>query len=112
MKNNTLALIMILGCMFMVGAGIFFEINPFHTTTGYTKFKVVNKEYYPGEDFNSREATKLYDLNGTPYLFYGTENLTPIQFYDIVHEGQDICVEATADHRINNVVGMCCCNGG
>lgn len=109
MKNDTLALIMIFGCISMVAAGIFFEINPFNSTTEYTKLKVVCKGYSPGGDFNSRDVTALFDSNGTAYLFYGTENLTPIQLYDVVKEGQEICIEATADHRINDIVCMCKC---
>lgn len=103
-------------CVFMIAAGLYTEVLPMgiETVTENVMLKVIAKQYYPGGNFNSQEQTRIYDINGSMYVFYATENMTPLQFYSQVNEGQGICVNIAQPNRILEKVCMCKCgeNGG
>lgn len=113
---TNLQLVIIAGCVFMVAAALFTEVLPLglETVSENVRINVAVKQYAPGESFNSQEQTRIYDINGSMYVFYETENVTPLQFYSQVSEGREICVNIAQPNRILEQVCMCKCqeNGG
>lgn len=111
-STMNLQLVIVAGCVFMIAAGLFTEVLPLglETVSENITINVAVKQYAPGESFNSQEQTRIYDINGSLYVYYKAKNVTPLQFYSQVKEGQEICVNIAKPNRILEQVCMCKCD--